>query len=218
MTALARPPATRPTGTPTIITLARGTSLRRVHRAGRNADSFNPTPQPSKLRGGRFDSLDGSYAYTYLGDTDAGAIAETVCRDLPFGGAARVVPAKLVQERLITTVDVTRDLPILALHGAHLTQVHAPLDLTKCDASQYEITREWAQRLREWLPAIAGLAYRARHDEDEIAWVLFQDRPPTSHPRAAGALHAREDSTPLDSGVGLYLVKQILHAHNATLA
>lgn len=218
MSRLQPPPPAQPPGTPTIITLAAGQVLRRVHRQGRDADSFNPTAQPSKLAGGRFDTLDGRYAYTYLGSTDAGAIAETLCRDLPLGGAARIVPRAAVRDRVITTVEITRDLPVLALHGKHLTQVHAPLDLTKSDADQYEITRQWAQSLHAWLPEIAGYAYRCRHDEDELAWLLFSDKEAGAHPRAAGALRARADTIELDQGVGLHLVREVLHAHNATLA
>lgn len=160
----------------------------------------------------------GSYAYTYLGGGAPGAIGETLCRDLPLGGHARLVPWAKVHGRQITSVEVLHDLPILALHGAHLTQVHAPLELTKCDADQYDVTRAWAHRLREWFPDIAGFQYRARHDEDSISWVLFDDRPPGPHARAGGSLRALPDSLPLDAGPGVHLLQKVLQAHNATLA
>ncbi len=212
---LPSPPAIQPVGSPVIETLTAGTLLRRVH-GGHPADSFNWTVQPTVLAGGRFDSLDGAYGYTYLGESDAAAIAETLCRDLPLGGPARLVPRSRLTGRRITTVEVARDLAVLVLHGAALTHVGAPLALTKCDADEYLVTREWAAGLRGWLPDVAGFVYRCRHDEDLRAWVLFDDGPPSR--RAHAALRAQASSTALDSADGIVLVKQVLRQHNAALS
>lgn len=65
-----------------------------MHSSRRAAHALNPTAQPDELAGGRFDSLDGSCAYLYLADSPEGAIAETICRDLPLQlNTARIVPA-----------------------------------------------------------------------------------------------------------------------------
>ena len=212
---LPSPPAVQPAGSPVIETLTAGTLLRRAH-GGHPADSFNWTAQPTVLAGGRFDSLDGAYGYTYLGESDAAAIAETLCRDLPLGGPARLVPRSRLTGRRITTVEVARDLRVLVLHGAALTHVGAPLALTKCDADEYLVTREWAAGLRGWLPDVAGFVYRCRHDEDLRAWVLFDDGPPLR--RAHAALRAQASSTALDTADGIALVKQVLRQHNAALS
>ena len=212
------PPEHQPAGTPVVETLAAGTRLVRVH-GDHPADAFNPTPQPSRLRGGRFDTLDGDYAYTYLGQDGRAAVAETLCRDLPVGGAARLVPRSRLAGRSISTVEVVRDLPVLVLHGAALTQVGAPLDLTKSSAGEYLRTRAWARALRGWLPDVAGFRYRSRHDEDLIAHVLFDDGPDAASPRARGPLRAVPGSTQsLQTVVGLLLVMAVLREHNATLA
>jgi hypothetical protein len=183
-----------------------------------SADSFNPTVQPDKLAGGRFDTFDGTYAYTYLGSDPSAAIAETICRDLPLDGTPRFALWSSVIGRRLTTVEITRELRVLKLHGAQLTQVQAPLALTKCESDQYEVTRRWAARLLDWFPDIAGFQFRPRHDEDRMAWALCEDRPVTPHARATGALRPLPDTIPLDDGAGLVLVKRILRAHNATLA
>lgn len=212
------PPTTLP-GTPRLGTLHAGTVLRRVH-GGYDADAFNPTPQPSRLAGGRFDSLDGAFGYPYLGADDDGAIAETLCRDLPLDGAARIVPRTRLAGRRITSVEVVRDLRVLVLHGAALTQVGAGLWLTKSDAGEYEATRAWAARLLELVPEIDGFEYRCRHDEDRLAWVLFdgpRPEPGRGPCRAAGALRARADTRSLDSGAGLLDVERVLANHNAAL-
>lgn len=191
--------------------------LHRVHRTRYAAEAFNPTAQPDKLDGGRFDSLDGSYAYTYLGRTEEAAIAETICRDLPLNGSPRLAQWRDVVSRVLTSVTVTRELTVLKLHGKHMSQVHAPLELTKCDPGGYDVTRQWAHRLRLWLPDVAGFEYRPRHDEDDLAYVLFDDGPPPAAARARGALLSNGDSTSLDTGEGLILARRVLREHNAAL-
>jgi len=212
--AVPAPPTSIP-GTPVVVSLSAGQVLRRVHGA-HDAAAFNPTAQPSSLDGGRFDSLDGAYAYTYLGQDDEGAIAETLCRDLPLSGAARLVPRKRVAGRRITSVEVTRDLRILVLHGAALSQVGAGLWLTKSEADQYVATRMWATWLQDQLPDIDGFEYRCRHDEDRLAWALF-DGLGSGNPRAAGGLRSLADTIELDVGGGLVEVERVLASHNAAI-
>ena len=214
---LPHPPRTRPPGTPVLEVLPAGTRLHRVH-GPHPADGFNWTAQPSIRSGGRFDSLDGSYGYTYLGEVPDAAIAETLTRDLPLDGWARQVPRHRLGSRTLTTVVTNRDLPVLALHGAALTHVGSPLDLTKSATGEYLTTRAWAHALRTWLPEVAGFRYRCRHDEDLFADVLFDDGPTARHARARGALDALDDSTALDGPTGQHLVRAVLRAHNATLS
>ena len=83
--------------------LTAGTMVWRVHSSHRAPHAPNPTAQPDELAGGRFDSLDGSYAYLYVADSPDGAIAETICRDLPLDPTiARIVPASAVAGRTLT--------------------------------------------------------------------------------------------------------------------
>lgn len=198
-----------------VVPLAAGTVLRRVH-ASHEADAFNPTAQPTLLDGGRFDSLDGQFAYTYLGADDDGAIAEVMCRDLALGGAPRLIPRKRLAGRRLTSVEVSRDLRVLVLHGAGLTHVGANLWLTKSDADQYLVTRAWAAWLLDQLPDIDGFEYRCRHDEDRLAWALF-DGLVSPQGRAQGALESHLDSTPLDTGPGLLKAVEVLANHNAAI-
>lgn len=195
--------------------LPAGTILRRVHGAY-PAHAFNRTPRPSLLSGGRFDSLDGSYAYTYLGQDDDAAIAETICRDLPLDAGMRLVPRARVRGRRITSVEVTRPLRGLVLHGPALAHVGAGLWLTKSDADQYLMTRAWAARLLAWFPDVDAFVYRCRHDEDRLSWVLFDDAQ-TGRGRAVGALSALPDSVPLADPPGLTTLLRVLANHNATI-
>ncbi|MDI9919002.1 RES family NAD+ phosphorylase, partial [Rhodococcus sp. IEGM 1379] len=125
-------------------TLAAGTRVWRVHSTRRSTLAPNPTAQPDELSGDRFDSLDGVFAYLYIADSPGGAIAETICRDLPLDPTvARIVPASAVTGRTLTALRVTRTLTVAALHGPRLSAVGQDLWLTKCEARHYVTTRRW---------------------------------------------------------------------------
>lgn len=210
------PPANAP-GTPVELVVAEGTLTVRVH-GDHPADAFNPTRQPTALKGGRFDSVDGSYAYTYLGDGLSGAIAETLMRDLPLSGAPRELRLGALRGRRISRVRIIRPLTVLDLCGPALTHVGAPLGLTKCEPAEYLTTRAWAATLRTWLPHVAGFRYRPRHDENAIAYVLFDDGPSAQRPRARGALEAMgEPGLALTSVQGLKVLRAVSRRHNATV-
>jgi hypothetical protein len=194
--------------------LPAGTLAWRIHRASYAATSFNPTAHPSELSGGRFDSLDGSFAYLYLGDSPEAAVAETLCRELPFDGRARLVPRNRLTGLVLSQIQVVDDLPVVLLHGAHLTQVGQDLWLTKSEARDYVLTRRWAVAIRAWAPSAVGFAYRCRHDEDRSAWVLFSDG--AADPGASLRAQPSVDVA-LESSAGHWLVEAVLHAHNAAL-
>ncbi|QDQ98419.1 RES family NAD+ phosphorylase [Tomitella fengzijianii] len=193
--------------------LAAGTRLWRIHSARRGAAEPNPTT-PKQGAGGRFDSDDGSYAYLYAGDSHEAAIAEALCRDLPLGGAPRIVPAAMLRNRLLTALEVIEDLQVASLRGPHLSAIGQDLWLTESEAVDYPLTRRWAAAILEATPAV-GLAYRCRHDEDRLAWILTA---PLDHANDTG-LRAVVDSTiRLDDTVGKILVSRVLDAHSAVLS
>lgn len=194
--------------------LRKGTVLWRIHSAGRGPLRMNPTPQPGVESGGRFDSLDGSYAYLYAGSDPAAAIAEVICRDLPFDGAPRIVPRRLLAGRVISRLEVVTGMRMVSLHGADLAQVGQDLWLTKSDPCDYLLTRAWAAAIRGWAPSAAGFSYRCRHDEDRRTWLLTTAPDVTSHPR----LRVVGRPEPLDSPAGLVAVRAVLARHNAALA
>ncbi|WP_394855675.1 RES family NAD+ phosphorylase [Rhodococcus globerulus] len=141
----------------------------RVHSSRRSALPPNPTAQPDELSGGRFDSLDGTYAYLYIADSPDGAIAETICRDLPLDPTAtRIVPASAVTSHTVTALTLTRTVTVAALHGSHLSAVGQDLWLTKCEARHYVTTRKWAHAIHVSDPCyrwswLSTSPQRARH-------------------------------------------------------
>ena len=198
-------------------TLAAGTTVWRVHSSRRSALAPNPTAQPDEFSGGRFDSLDGTYAYLYIAASPDGAIAVTICRDLPLDPTvARIVPASAVTGRTLTALTLTRTLTVAALHGPHLSAVGQDLWLTKCEARHYVTTRKWAHAIHAADPAIGGLVYRPRHNEDTLAWVLTTDPAVISHP--ALAIDSSVAALSLDRGRGRDLVERIVADHSAILS
>ena len=186
----------------------------RVHSVHRDAEAMNPTGRPDPVSGGRFDSLDGSYAYLYLGNSQRAALAEALTRDLPLEDEPRLVPHRVLHGRRLSEVEATRSIAVVSVHGPGLTQLGQDTWLTKCDARNYRLTREWAHAIRSWAPTTAGFTYRCRHDEDQLACVLFT--PPTiaMHPRLA----ATGTHIDLDTAEGHTLVRGMLNLYNATLS
>lgn len=212
------PPPRRPPGKPVEVTIPAGTTLIRVHRGGHRADTFNPTAQPTAERGGRFDSINGAYAYSYLGDGLAVAVAETLMQDVPIGRVARRLRHRDLAGRYLARVLTTRSLTVVDLCGPALRHLGASLELTKCGSHDYVTTRLWAARLRHWCPAAAGFVYRPRHDENAMAYVLFDDGPDAPCLRAHAALTSLNDpGLHLASAQGLHVVRQVARAHNVSI-
>jgi len=211
------PPTTPPrrcAGRPVIDVMPTGADLYRVFRhQSRGPLDFNSTAAGTSPAHGRFDSIDGSYAYLYVAATPYGALAEALLRThrgpsrserlLPVADLARYSLARLRLETPVT---------ILSLQGADAGHVCQDIWLTTCDAPEYSMTREWAVTMRRWCPAAAGFRWRGRKDIDEISYVLFADRV------AAAALTIVGPPYPLGSGTGLALATAVLERHNVTVS
>jgi hypothetical protein len=205
------PPAGGIAGEPKLEKLAGGTLLARIHSVGHGPCEFNhelPTPP----LGGRFDTCDAAYGHLYASDGLAGAVAETIVRDVPLvDPGPRDVALTRLRGRALSFVRVTRDLRLVSLHGSHPSSFGQGPWLTKCERADYPLTREWARALRERSPKAAGFVWRPRHDEDALAYVLWSDR-------AGDAVEAVGEPLPIDSAEGLWAVRQVLlERHNAVV-
>lgn len=206
------PPAVLPSAL--IATVPADTSMWRIHSATRGAADLNPSPRPRVRAGGRFDSLDGSYAYLYAGDSPAAAVAETLCRNLPVDQSPRLIPRIQIRGRVLSELRTTRPVQVADLTGTGSARLNADVWLTKCDPSGYLATRRWAAAVLAANPGIDGLQYRPRHDENNLAWMFAAAPATTAHPAVA----AVGGVVPLDSADGHYLLGALLTAHNAALA
>lgn len=206
------PPAVLPSAL--ITTVPADTSVWRIHSDARGAADLNPTPRPRARAGGRFDSLDGSYSYLYVGDSPAAAVAETLCRNLPVDQSPRLIPRIQIRGRVLSELRTTRPVRVADLTGTGAARLNAGVWLTKCDPSGYVTTRRWAAAVLAANPDLDGLQYRPRHDENNLAWMLTETRTATAH----AAIAPVGGVVPLDSADGHYLLGALLTAHNAALA
>jgi len=145
-----------------------GDVLWRLHRAGHAPLHFGPRRPPSQ----RFDAPDGSFGTLYLAAGRQGAIVETLLRN----PARTVVDRAEAAVRRITAVRVVSALRLADLAGAGL----GALGTTAAVATgRYEESRAWAAALLGHPDRPDGIAYRSRHDPDELCVALFDRAAPS---------------------------------------
>ncbi|HTP30408.1 MAG TPA: RES domain-containing protein [Anaeromyxobacteraceae bacterium] len=204
---------------PQLKSLAPGAVVWRLHRSSRAPTEFNATLrdghrtfQPLTDQGGRFDAITGDpYGYLYAAADTAGATAEALLRDRPAatpGFLRRAKAAGLV----LSCLDLCDTLVIAVLHGPGLTAISQDAWVTACGPDQYGLTREWASAIRRWAPTASGLEWRARLDNDRLAYVFFADRCPTN----AFTIRHSYAIDPARPSIGLRLVQTALKKHGVT--
>ena len=172
-------PPERPPQEPEVCLLPEGADLCRLYRVRFGPLSFNSAAATNPYKGGRFDSPDGSYTYMYCASTPSAAVAETLLRYVPGSGVETptIVHEKNIVGSGLVRIETCRPLQLIDLTGQGFHKIGQTDDwLTSCEADQYPQTRHWANALREWVPEAHGLKWRARHDNNEFAFVLFGDR------------------------------------------
>ena len=214
-----QPPA-QPPGELVEELIAAGTLLYRVYTDGYRVTQFNPTPR-GKIGGARFDCTDDEiFGALYVGSGEECAVAETLLRDVS-GPAPHGIHEDKLEDRRLGCLVPLRTLRLVSLRGAGLYGV-APARqwLTTCVPKYYEATRSWGSALRKWAPWADGFSWRARHENDQLASVFFEDRCTEDQLEARphpflGALGPEGDR--IDRGVGLQHLKGILDRYQAEI-
>ena len=191
-----------------------GTVLWRVHADRYAAEAFNPTPRrPGAspfVEGGRFDSIDGSYAYLYGARSLGGAFAETFARNLDYTRPGpRPLRFNLVAGKVSSSIEVQRDLHLVQVYGAGAEQLGQDGWLTACTEDDYPLTRQWAAAVRRWAPSSDGLAWKSRRDPSQDVMMLWGA--PAGAAIGCGVVK-KDGEAPLvlGSGPGLLVLQQWL--------
>ncbi|PSM38208.1 RES domain-containing protein [Streptomyces dioscori] len=197
-----------------------GTVLYRVHHAKWDPDAFNPEPQDPHFGGYRFGpTRKDSYSTLFAAPLQATALNETLVRGLSFAGlddaGRRLLPRKEVEGRLLSQVELTRDVRLVSLMSAPDMAAVAQTDmwLSSSDATEYAFTRRWGDWLRSEADWADGFVWRSRFDSPRTALVLFGSPEgsdlvgPTGHP-----------SAPLDDKPGIRRVNRLLARYRAVIA
>lgn len=166
---------------------------------------------PARFRGGRFDSTNREYGFSYLADSPAVALAEVFTRDLPPSAALRILPASRLAGAVLLTVETICELEVQLLHGSHLTAIGQTMELTKSAPDTYGHTRRVAADLIAQNPGAHGLRYRPRHDEDGFAYMLYAT---DASRELEQFVAATDEPLPLAHGDGLTLAATLLAQYN----
>lgn len=181
---------------PSLMTLAAGRRLVRVHRPGAPLQ-FNE----GGSGGGRFHPLRndrGSLVPTlYAGATLPAALLETLFRLTSAGRNPNYLPRARVTLYEYTRLTVRRPLSLIDLRGLALRR----LDLSRAPLldggpDTYPATARWAEALHHAAPKASGMIWLSRQLDTTEAFVFFADR------LRRPDLEADSDSHPLGSGRG----------------
>jgi hypothetical protein len=149
--------------------LARGTILRRIHRAGRAPIWFGregvgaPLPPPTS----RFDDPLRRFGVLYAAATRDGAFAETVGRNPNVFRSDTELAGLMVGD-----LELTRELRVVALHtGEARGALGATGDI---GVGPHRVARRWARALHDQPRRPDGIRYRCRHNSDELAYAFFE--------------------------------------------
>jgi RES domain len=179
------PPADLARRRPRLRTLPAGTRLHRFHTKERDGRRLAPAYFDRGL-GGRLNAPDGSYGVLYVALSAAGAFAETFLRT----PGRTLLDPELVAAKAYAELALTRDLAALELHGPGAAAIGATAELTH-GPPPYGLPQSWSHALHGHPCAADALAYRARHNDDEVCLAVFE--------RAAAALSVVGGATDLDA-------------------
>lgn len=147
----------------------------RVHRLAFGPGQFNGGGSGVQGRFHFFNDAAGTMVpIFYAADTEDGAIAETLFRDIRGGGV--MLRGRLAGLALARLTPV-RDLKLIELHGFGLKRLGLhPNELTSTDASEYPRTVAWAEAFHAAVPEADGLVWMSHQFNTSRALMLFGDR------------------------------------------
>lgn len=167
-------PGTSPPGTageflPLI--LPANSAFVRIHRIGDGPLWFGPAP--GRPPANRFDAPGGEYRILYGAERIEGAFAETILRR-----GRRIVARDYVELRQWSIMLLLRDLRLAKLFDNGLVWHGVTADI--CTGDDYRAAQAFAAKLHSSHRDCDGIAYRARHNNGEICYALF-DRVDPAH-------------------------------------
>jgi hypothetical protein len=151
-----------------VVRLPIGTPIMRVHWSDKGPIFFGPPAGigPSN----RFDAPAGEYGTLYVAEDLAGAFAETLLRK-----AARLVGWPAVAQRSFSMLTLQREVTLAQLHGDGLAWHGVTSDI--CAGDDYGPSQ--AISLAFYAKGLDGIAYRSRHNNDQLCYALFDLVAPT---------------------------------------
>jgi RES domain-containing protein len=161
------PPAARtyefPSGLLELVVPA-GAPIVRVHQIVHGAIWFGPEPgKPSVCR---FDAPAAEFHTLYGAAELTGAFVETVLRR-----ARRIIARPFVEQRQWTILAPRRDVLLAKAFDEGL--IHHGVTADICAGDDYSASQRFAVDLHATFGQVDGIAYRARHNNGQICYALF---------------------------------------------
>ena len=156
------PPSDLANRRPSITRLRAGTVVHRFHSSKHDPIFFDPGT------GGRLNAPDGSYGVLYAAKKPAGAFAETFLRN----PGSTQLPLDLLARKSYARLTVTGTLILLQLAGPGLAHVGATAEVTHTGLP-YDVPQSWSWAIHALAQNFDGIAYRARHDDNEVCYAVF---------------------------------------------
>lgn len=160
-----------------LVRIRAGTQLMRIHARSRDALWFGPARGDLPVH--RFDDPLGRFRVCYLGTTRDVCFAETFLRNPPV----RILAMGDLQNRMVATVELKRDLRLVPLYGPGLARAGVPAEVAS--GSNYGASQTWSRRFWKYSSKPDGIVYRSRHDDSGLCLALYD--------RARRALELVED-------------------------
>lgn len=164
------------------LVLKAGQPLHRFHTYG--DQKYSPLYFDRSLSG-RLNAPDGRYGTLYVARRPEGAFAETFLRS----PGAQVLDASLLGIKAYAILRPTRPLRLAQLTGPSLGVLGATAEVTH-GGLPYTAPQAWSKALYDHPARYDGIAYRARHDDAEICYALFD--------RCAPVIEIADQATDLD--------------------
>ncbi len=146
-------------------TLAPGTQIIKIHQSIYGPLWFSPAPGATPAY--RFDAPNSEYRIMYTAKTLDGAFVETVLRK----SAGRILKKRFVEERSWSTITVQHPLELAKLYDDGLLWHGTDADIGS--SGSYDEPRKMAVSLHGAFTTLDGIAWRARHDNGEMCYALF---------------------------------------------
>jgi hypothetical protein len=137
----------------------------RIHLNTRDALWFGPGSDRQPIH--RFDDPAGRFGVCYLGSALEVCFAGTFLRNPPV----RIVALHDLAMRSVATLEVRRDLNVVALFGSSLARLGVTAEVAS--GSDYTISQFWSRALWEHGDAPDGILYRPRHDDSAFGVAIY---------------------------------------------
>lgn len=156
------PPADIKNRHPDTVSIAKGTICHRFFATAREPLFFD------RGTSGRLNAPDGRFGVIYLAENRDGAFAETFLR-VP---GRTLLPPDLLSQKAYVAFRMTRDLTLIKLAGPGLAKVGATAEITH-GPLPYDVPQRWSGELYDHPHNFDGIAYTARHDDEQLCYAIF---------------------------------------------